>query len=169
MSKTPVTLLMRHSGISLMREKCKHFKTLVLEQREFFCERFSIYKCTLEELAFSDEHIIWKKKMRTGSEEWQTISYEAFEKWVGEAIRNKMVQRLIAENANKQSASIGDENFEILFLESKDLPLVDEDYGQFSGVVRMTYEGPTHLYDHLYFGNKEKYEIPDEICKKPKK
>ncbi len=160
---------MRQSGISMMQEKCKHFKTLVLEQREFFCESFSTYKCTLEEIAFSDEHIIWKRKLRTGTEEWQTLSYKAFEKWVGEAIRNKMMQRIALEQANKESASIGDPNFETLFAESKDLPQVDEDYGQFSSVTRMTYEGATHLYDHLYYGNKDKYEIPDHIVKKPRK
>lgn len=147
-----------------LKDKCQHWENLINEEIESFKAQFSCPDAHIEVLGFNGRAIAWFEKVN-GQTQLKSTSYEVFGQWVAQAIQERMVRHIVEQRKQVIEMDKDHPGFQQLLNESKDLPLVDEDYGQFSGVVRMTYANDTHIFDHLYFGDGAE---PDCIRKHPK-
>ncbi len=164
-----------------LKDKCMHWELLIMEQIDEFKMQFSTPDAALEVLGFNSQGLTFSESTGTKSQ-IKAISYAAFGEWAKKAIHQRMMNKLIEQQKNIVEIQYDQPGFSELLEESSDLPIIDEDYGQFTSVTRLTYASDTHIYDHLFFNKKDlrampcsagepeqsKFNRPDCIRKQPK-
>lgn len=146
-----------------------HWESLIMEQVDEFKMQFSTQDAALEVLGFNSQGLTFSESTGT-HHRIKVISYEAFGEWVKKAIHQRMMNKLIEQQKHIVEIEYGQSGFSELLEESSNLPIIDEDYGQFTSITRLTYASDTHIYDHLFFSKKDLRAMPSstEESEQPK-